>query len=113
MEKHEQIAVINWASYIPEIKNRLFHIPNGGSRHVAEAISLKKQGVKKGVSDLFLPIPKNGFHGLWIEIKAKKGRVSPEQQAWIDDMLALGYAAIVAYGADAAITGIKSYMEIV
>ena len=32
-----------------------------------------------GVPDLFLPVPRNNFHGLYIEMKNEKGRVSVSQ----------------------------------
>jgi len=113
MEKHEQAAVIGWSSHIPEIRGRLFHIPNGGSRHKLEAVALKRQGVRAGVSDLFLPVPKGKFHGMWIEMKAVNGaKPSKAQQEWLDDMESLGYAAIVAYGAEQAINGLKNYLAL-
>ena len=34
----------------------MFRIPNGGSRHPAEAARLKAQGVKAGVPDLCIPV---------------------------------------------------------
>lgn len=52
----------------PELK-WFFAIPNGGHRHKATAGKLKMQGVKAGIWDTFLPVPRNGFHGLWIEFK--------------------------------------------
>jgi|GEM_PF-5137145 len=55
--------------------------PNGGRRNKAEAAKLKAMGVRKGIPDLFLPIPRQGYHGLYIETKKiKNGKVSPDQQ---------------------------------
>lgn len=44
-------------------------IPNGGERDRAVAGRLKAEGVKSGVWDVFLPAPRNGKHGLYIEFK--------------------------------------------
>ena len=66
-EAEEQAALFRWAllsrGRIPEL-DLLFHIPNGGSRHPREAANLKRQGVKAGVPDLFLPIARGKYHGL-------------------------------------------------
>jgi hypothetical protein len=112
MEKHEQIAVIGWASHKPLVRDHLIAIPNGGYRNVKEAASLKRQGVKRGVSDLFLALPAGEFSGLWIEMKSEKGRLTKEQIEWLERMEKVGYATCVAYSAEAAITAIEAYMKI-
>ena len=66
-EATEQEALITWCRIFenryPELK-MIYHIPNGGSRNRLEAANLKRQGVKAGVPDLCLPVPKDGYHGL-------------------------------------------------
>lgn len=99
-EDGHQLALFCWCatSGIPELK-WLFHIPNGGSRHIAEAGKLKAMGVKSGVPDIFLPIGRNGFKGLWIELKKPvKGIVSKEQHEWLDFLFTQGYATLVCFG---------------
>ena len=39
----------------------LYHVPNGGSRNKAEASKLKRMGVRAGVPDLVLPVPRAGY----------------------------------------------------
>lgn len=73
--------------------------------------SLKACGLVVGQSDLFLAVPRNGYHGLFIEMKSLKGRLSDDQDAFITDMLTMGYDCYVAFGADEAIEKIKNYME--
>ena len=87
-------------------------IPNGGKRNPREAARLKKQGVKAGVSDLFLPIPSNGFHGLWIELKNATGKATAttSQLEWGKKMLGQGYGFKVCHGATEAITAIEEYL---
>ena len=83
LESQEQSAYFDWLAKAHPREARWIHaIPNGGSRHPAEARNLKRQGVKKGVSDIFVPYARHGRHGLYIEMKRKKGgRISPEQRS--------------------------------
>ena len=67
--------------YFPNIPDKLiFAVPNGGSRHIREAANLKRQGVKPGVSDVIVLIPKKGFASLCIEFKTKVGKQSEYQK---------------------------------
>lgn len=106
-EAQEQRAVVEYcdARRIP-----CFHIPNGGSRNKAEAANLKRQGVKAGVPDLCIPVARCGYHGLYVEMKAPKGRVSERQAEWIALLREQGYAAYVCHGAGNAIALIDLYM---
>lgn len=53
---------------------------------------MKAAGVKPGVPDMFLPVAREGCHGLYIELKRRDGgRVSPEQTAWMDALARQGY----------------------
>ena len=107
-EALEQRAVVEYC----ELKKiPVFHIPNGGYRNKAEAAHLKAQGVRPGVPDLCVPVARYGYHGLFIEMKAKKnGRVSAYQQRWLALLRENGYCACVCNGADAAIRLLDQYM---
>lgn len=111
-ESEEQSAYFDWLAKAHPREARWIHaIPNGGSRHPAEARNLKRQGVKKGVSDIFVPYARHGKHGLYIEMKRRKGgRLRPEQRDFINDMTEEGYAAAVCYGAADAIKATEEYM---
>jgi hypothetical protein len=106
-EAVEQTALMQWARLESKAHPDLaflFHIPNGqkltGStlQRQIRGARLKAQGVKAGVPDLFLPVPRFGRHGLFIELKAQGGRVSKEQTAWIDELSQRGYRACVCVG---------------
>src|SRR5690348_6356166 len=92
----EQVALFEWAALMePEYPflGLMFAIPNGGHRHIAVARRLKAEGVKAGVPDIFLPWASDGYHGLFIELKRRKGgTVSDEQADWHDALLQAGYA---------------------
>jgi hypothetical protein len=73
---------------------------------------MKAEGVKKGVPDLFLPLAKNGFNGLFIEMKVEGGRASKEQTEWIEKLNANGYRAVICVGYKSAIEELKNYAGI-
>ena len=114
-EATEQEQVIRWASW-NEARHKelklLHHIPNGGRRDQREAARLKAQGVKAGVPDLFLPVPKNGYHGLYIEMKFGKNKTTEKQDWWLEELGKQGYKTAVCRSAEEAIRMIKEYMEI-
>ena len=105
-EAQEQRTVV---AYCDLKKIPCFHIPNGGSRNAREARNLKLQGVKPGVPDLFVPLARSGFHGLFIEMKYGKNKTTKEQKEWLERLSAEGYACAVCYGAAEAIKTIESY----
>lgn len=112
-EAQEQTTLFEWSAWnigkYPELWF-LHHVPNGGSRNKLEAMSLKRQGVKAGVSDIFMPVARRGYHGLYVELKAIGGRVSDNQAEWINRVRAQGYAAFVCYGAVEAVGKLEWYL---
>lgn len=114
-EAQEQEALFVWTKNMawkyPGME-LLYAIPNGGSRHPAEARHLKAQGVKPGVPDMFLPVARHGYHGLYIELKRRRGgRVSAEQKAMLDELNKQGYKAVVCEGYENAIGVIIDYLK--
>lgn len=114
-ESQEQATLFSWAAMMertyPQLK-WMYHIPNGGSRNRVEAAQLKAEGVKPGVSDIFLPAAVGGWHGLYIELKRQTGgRRSPEQQEFIAAMRDAGYCAEFRNGWQAAAELIVKYLE--
>lgn len=113
-EAAEQSALIDWSLRVrgkyPEL-DLLFHIPNGGSRNRIEAANLKRQGVKAGVPDLFLPVARGNYHGLFIEMKYGKNKPTAAQRKWSTALNEQGYLAVVCYGFEAARRAIENYLN--
>ena len=114
-EHDEQTALIDWTVLMqakwPELK-LFFHIPNEGKRSPAAAMRLLSEGMKRGVPDNFLPVPRGGYHGLWIELKrTKNSSATKDQKQWIEDLNAQGYLAVVCKGWEAASKVIEEYLE--
>lgn len=102
-EHREQVALIDWCDVRGWPYSEIYAIPNGGSRHQVEAARMKAEGVRAGTPDLFLPVARGGFFGLYIEMKApNRGRVSDAQEERIRRLRAAGYRVCVAWGWDDA-----------
>lgn len=112
----EQCGVVAWArasqNKYPGLE--LLHCSlNGVKLTLMQSVRAKKQGMLAGVADLFLPIPRNGFNGLYIEMKAKKVKANEGQLSFIDAVMQHGYLAVVCVGAEAAIQTIKDYYAVI
>lgn len=104
VEHEHQKALIAWAHRVrlppaadveegATVAFYLLAIPNGGQRNPREAARLKAEGVKPGVSDLLLPLRRDGFHGLWLELKAPGNTPTKLQHEWLRRMARAGYRA--------------------
>ena len=139
-EHGEQVAVFAWAAVarlrgfaaarlwietgsiaafgppVPEL-TWLHAIPNGGARgddEKSRAIrggQLKAEGVRRGVADIFLPVSRVGWHGLYIELKRKSRSVRGEEQiAFAEYCAEAGYAHRFCAGHEEAIAVIEQYL---
>lgn len=114
LEHQYQSAVIAWwaikhKSYkLPEFA--LFAVPNGGARNAVTGAILKREGVRKGVTDLILLKPNKDYAGLLIEMKATKGVISKDQQAFMDYANS-EYKAVVCYHWQEATDMIDAYLK--
>ena len=115
-ESEEQAALFQWAALMekhrPELR-KLFHIPNGGHRSKATAARLAAEGVRSGVPDICLPVARQGYHGLYIELKRREGgRVEAAQADWIHFLREHGYKAEICKGFTEAKSCIEGYLEL-
>lgn len=113
-EATEQATLIQWCNLnkcvYPEL-GLIFHVPNGGQRNKTEARRLKAEGVKAGVPDLFLPVARGKFHGLFIEMKYGNNKATPKQREWIIELNNQGYYAVVCNGFEEAKVTIETYIK--
>ena len=98
-----------WEGEYPELA-LLFAIPMGGKRPISVAKRMKAEGAKKGMLDLVLPVARQGYHGLYLELKVKGGRLSKEQKWWIEKLREQGYRVEVCYSCDAAWDVVIDYL---
>ena len=111
-EHAEQSMVIKWFRLqYPLLEKCLWAIPNGGMRHIRTAVKLKEEGVAAGVSDLFLMVSRGEKHGMFIEMKAKGGKLQPNQKEFLNTAIYMGYEGVVCFGFDEAKSAIKKYLS--
>lgn len=95
-EQQEQFVAHAWLTKKNVIHH---HSPNGGYRNPIEAAKFKRLGTSAGFPDLFIPYPRKGYHGLFIELKrVSGGKLSPEQVKWGEFLQRQGYAWYEAKG---------------
>jgi len=115
-EEQEQMAVMRWAALMtdthPEL-SLLHAIPNGARTSMSVAKRLKATGLRAGVPDLHLPVAREVYHGLWLELKRQLGgKVSPEQHWWHEALAEQRHCVRVCRGAEEAIRAITDYLHL-
>lgn len=111
-----QSALVQWARLSEKIypELALLHsIPNGGFRSYKTAKEMKTEGVLAGVPDLFLPVARGEYHGLYIEMKSGKGKLSESQKKVIPKLLEQGFSVIISNDWKAAAEEIIRYLKII
>ena len=100
----------------PDLAPMMYHIINesGGMGSSQYGSALNRLGRKKGVPDWPVMIPKNGYHGLYIELKRSRKRdssVDKEQVKFLLQAESLGYKCVICYGYKAALHVIEEYLK--
>ena len=126
-ESEAQIKLVIWCNRVKlgdeVLGEYLHHSPNEGKKetriskagrvYCPQGQKNKNMGTRRGYPDLVLEIARQGYHGLRIELKRKKGgRVEPEQREWIERLTKQGYKAVIARGFDEAKQIITDYMGV-
>ncbi len=125
-EHAHQSALFCWAA-LPEPQHLypelqlMFAVPNGGERNRIVAAKLKAEGVKAGVLDIFLPVPRlikhqqaaldSWYHGMFLEMKRHPNKPTAEQNEFADKMQRLGYYCAVAYSWEEGRSKLIAYLK--
>ena len=115
LEFKSQCALIQWLSYehrkYPELAY-LYAIPNDIRTTPQRAARAKAMGMKSGVPDLCLPVPRGPWHGMYIEMKSLDGQPSPAQRDFLTFLGNVGYATCVCRSAPEARDNILRYLNL-
>ena len=114
-EHDEQVALMEWwrlnCRHYGVDEKLLFAIPNGGRRNAVTGARLTAEGVQRGVPDLLLAVARLNCHGLFIEMKTVKGKVSKYQAEMIDTLKSNGYAVYVGRSWKSVCNVIDNYLR--
>ena len=113
-ESIAQCSVIRWWAAMHKTFNvpepLLFAVPNVQKHGVVAAMMMKREGLRAGVCDLMLAVPRPGTPGLFVEMKRKGGILSDDQKAFIAAVRAQGYEVRVCFSFDEAVKAITDYL---
>lgn len=114
--------VDDFRAVYPEFSGLLHSIPNGGKLpyHKNEKgiytspqrIKLVREGMLNGIPDLFLPVARGGWHGLYMELKILPNQPSEEQVMRMDLLMKQGFLCTVCYTRETGALFFKNYLEL-
>lgn len=67
-----------------------FHPENEGKRTKAQQGRALRAGLKAGVPDICIPVARGKYHGLYIELKHGRGRLTKSQQEYGGNLVLQG-----------------------
>ena len=62
----------------------LVHVANERATSPQAGVRLKRKGVRAGMPDLELKIPRGKYASLYVELKSATGRMNQNQKNWLD-----------------------------
>tara|TARA_R110000744_G_scaffold212284_2_gene331282 strand:+ start:154 stop:489 length:336 start_codon:yes stop_codon:yes gene_type:complete len=109
-EQNLQEALVTYIQL--KYKGVLYCASAGGLRtSISQASAMKRAGYVKGVPDLQIMESRHNYNGLFIELKTKKGTLSPHQKIWLEDLNHRGYLAKCCKGLEEAMDLIDWYLK--
>jgi len=118
-ETRVQIMLVEYIKLkYPRESQFLIRIGNEGRRSALGHTIAVQSGLMVGASDIFLAYPNRAYHGLFIELKREKWKLTESQKehferqdAFIKRMQSVGYAGYFAIGFDEARKVIDGYLS--
>ena len=105
-----QCAIVKGCDYHPEAR-KILHVPNEGKMSEIAGAILNKEGRRKGVFDLHLPLARGGFHAMWMEVKIPGDDLTAEQRIFMEQVKRDGCHAIVVWTSQEGIDAVLNYLK--
>ncbi len=111
-EQIEQAKLFDWIRSVKELKSYCFHIANERQCTPMQGRILKRMGVRPGVSDVFVGVPRSTYNGMFLELKAGTNVPTESQENFMLDMASQGYYCVWAKGFEQAKQCIQDYLAL-
>lgn len=110
-ESQIQKDCVRWFRQVyPAIEPLFFAVPNGGARNAWTAKIMKDEGVRAGVADLLLLLPRSGYAFLCIEMKKPGGMQSESQKVFQRLVERVKGRYVVCHSLDEFVKEIRGYI---
>lgn len=111
-EDRLQRGLMNWLQYkYPAIKKMTFASAGGIRTWGRVMADMKKTGYQPGTFDLNIAVARQGFHGLFLEVKPLRGVASPAQKEYGVLLRKEGYCARIEKGWKRCREAIEDYLN--
>ena len=129
-ESLSQIALLKWFKLqYPQYEDLLVGYPSGTYLGLQAAVRMKAMGLRAGMPDLQLLVPKmvrrtmkphpeaeplesiNFIPGLFVEMKSETGKLSAIQRSFHEKLRVHNYTIVTCYSCEEAQEEIRSYLK--
>ena len=109
-EQIEQAKLFDWLKSKRRIAPFCFAIMNERRVTPMHGRILRRMGLRSGVSDVFIGVPRGEWHGMFLELKAGINVPTLNQEDFMKDMGSQGYYCVWANGFERAKLCIEEYL---
>lgn len=111
-ETQIQQSYFTWKrTFLGDKYHWIYAIPNGAKRSYASARRVIAEGVTAGVGDVFVQYARQGFHGMFLEFKTPKGRMSEHQKKHQQHCQKENYKYVVVRSLEEAVKETLAYLS--
>jgi len=114
MKLTESLIQCNYIQWLklqyPKVADVTCAFVNGGARTPSYGARLKREGLQPGFPDLGVFYPSGKYPGLFIEFKAKNGKLTELQKGALARLEEQGYKCYVCYSLEEAIKATRDYL---
>lgn len=107
----QQDCVTWFRNSFKQLANLLYKNHNEGRKNLIAASLDKAMGLTSGIPDLFLAIPNNSFHGLYLELKVPGQKPTKVQTERITQLQEQGYQVEIITTLDQFQNVIQLYLQ--